>query len=836
MNCILPNRNAVVKHLRQGMLAALGLTAFLASGQMLQAANPSFQQTLPRGAQRGAETKVTLIGDRLDDAQEVVFHDPAAGITCKELKVIDAKKLEAIFAIAPDAKLGEHQFRIRCAGGMTYARNFWVSQFPTVDEVEPNDDFSAPQAIAMNVTVEGAAKPEETDYYKVTAKKGERITVEVEGLRINVGNMGIDPAIAIFNKDRFELAVSDDSALLRQDSVVSVIAPEDGEYTVEVRDAAYQGNGRYRAHIGNFPRPLAVYPAGGKAGSEVEFTLLGDPKGVFKQKVKLPAATNDRFEVFGVQDGLASSSGNKVRVMPFDNVLETEPNNTVQEATPGAALPLAFNGILNEAGDSDHFKFSAKKGERFKLRAHANKIGSPVDTVLYVYDAAGKAIGNSDDADGSSDSRFDFTAPADGEYVVKVRDMLDRGGPEFVYRIESEPYLPEIQVTMPDMIRNDTQFQKQFDVSRGGYYAMVVNVNRLNSSGDLAFEMPKLPAGVELVNGGPIPKNLSQWPILLKAKADAPIAGGMFALNAKTIDPAVPPVVGSFTQQLDFVRGEPNGTLYYSAAVNALPVSVTEAVPFSVSIDTPKVPLVRDGTMKLKVRAQRQAGYEKKITVRLIWAPPGISNPATMTFNEKDTELEYELNANANAELGKWNLTMVAESETDKGKVYTATPFTPLSVEEPFVKMKMTMGNVNQGAKGELVASLEQLRPFDGQADVQIFGLPAKSESQVMKVTKDQADLHFPITAADDTPVGQHKNLFATLVIMQNGEPITHRVGMGGVLRVDPKPKAPATPAPAAAADPKKAAVAAAPAPAKPLSRLEQLRQEAQKQATEQKK
>ena len=208
-----------------------------------------------------------------------------------------------------------------------------------------------------------------------------------------------------------------------------------------------------------------------------------------------------------------------------------------------------------------------------------------------------------------------------------------------------------------------------------------------------------------------------------------------------------------------------------------------------------------------------------------------------MTFDEKVAEVEYELNANANAELGKWNLTMVAESETDKGKVYTATPFVPVSVEEPFVKMKMTMGNVNQGSKGELVATLEQMRPFEGQADVQIFGLPAKSESQVMKVTKDQADLHFPITAAEDTPVGQHKNLFATLVIMQNGEPITHRVGAGGVLRVDPKPKAPATPAPAAVpADPKKAAVAATPAPAKPLSRLEQLRLDAQKQAAEQKK
>jgi hypothetical protein len=835
MCCILNSRNAVVENLQRGMLAAIGLAAFFVSGDALRAANPVLSSTLPRGGQRGAEVKVEISGDRLDDAQEVVFHYP--GITAKDLKVIDPKKVEVTFVIAPDARLGEHHIRLRCASGLTYARNFWVSQFPNVAEVEPNDDFAAPQEVALNVTVEGEAKPEETDFYKVVAKKGQRLTVEVEGLRINSRGqaMAIDPAVAIYDKNRFELAVSDDSSLLRQDPVASIIVPEDGEYIIEVRDAAFQGNGRYRAHIGTFPRPMAIFPAGGKAGSEVEFTLLGDQKGEFKQKAALPAEVTDRHEVFGAQEGLLPPSGNKVRVVSYDNVLEVEPNNTLETATPGGSLPLAFNGVLKEAGDVDHFKFSAKKGERFRLRALANKIGSPVDTVLYVYDSTGRALGNNDDADGSSDSRFDFTVPADGEYVVKVRDMLDRGGSDFAYRIETEPFVPEILVTMPDMIRNDTQYLKQFNIPQGGYYAMSVNVSRQNFAGDLAFEMPKLPAGVELVQGGPIPKNLSTFPVLLKAAPTAPIAGGVFPLNVKNIDPAGPAVTGSFQQQLDFVRGEPNGTLYYSANYTGLPVAVTPAAPFSVTIDAPKVPIVRDGTMKLKVRAQRQAGFEKKITVRLLWSPPGLSNPATMTFNEKDTELEYELNANANAELGKWKLTMMAESDTDKGKVITATPFTEISVEEPFVTMKMAMGNVSQGQKGELVATLDQLRPFEGQADVQIFGLPAKSESQVMKVTKDLAELHFPITAAEDTPVGQHKNLFCTLVIMQNGEPITHRVGMGGILRVDPKPKAPATPAPAPAVDPKKAAVASTAPPAKPLSRLEQLRLDAQKQAAEKK-
>ena len=827
MNCILTPQSAVLKRNFGRMLAATVLAAFSLSGSGLQAATPDLQTSLPRGAQRGAETKVTFTGSRLTGIERVLFHEE--GISFKDLKVVDDKKVEATLVIAPDCRLGEHHLRLQGSGGTTYARTFWVSQFPNVAEVEPNDEFDAPQVIELNSTVEGAASPEEVDFYRITAKKGQRISVEMEGLRINnIRNaVAIDPYVAILDKDRFELAVSDDSALLKQDSVLSIIAPEDGEYTIEIRDSAYQGRGRYRAHIGTFPRPMAVYPAGGKVGSEVEFTFLGDQKGTFQQKAKLPGEKTDRHEVFGAHEGLLPPSGNKVRVSDYDNVLETEPNNTRNEATAGAALPLAFNGVLQEAGDNDYFKFTAKKGQKFRMAAYANRIGSPVDTVLYVYGADGKSIGSSDDADGSSDSRYDFTAPADGEYFVRVRDMLNRGGEDFVYRVEAQPFAPEIAVSMPEMIRRDAQYWKQFDIPQGNHYAMVVNMSRRNFSGDLQFDLPKLPPGVTW-EAGTIPKTVSQFPIILKAAPDAPVGGGMFDLLVKSTEPDKN-VVGKFNQQLDLVRGNPNGALYYTNSHDQLPISVTEAVPFTISIDKPKVPIVRDGTMKLKVRAHRKEGFDKKITVRMLWRPPGISCPATMTFDEKATELEYELNANANAELNTWKITMLAQSDAGKGPIVVSAPFTEISVEEPFVGMTMNMATVQQGQPIEMICDLDQLREFDGEADVQIFGLPAKATAPVQKIGRDAEQVRFSVTTAEDTPVGQHKNLFCTVVITKNGEPISHRVGMGGVIRVDPKPKEPATPKPA----PEKKEVAKTEPAKKPLSRLEQLRLDAKKQAEE---
>ncbi len=808
------------------VLAAFGLAALLVSASGAFAASPNLSSTLPRGGQRGSEVRVTFIGSQMADAEEIMFH--YEGITAKDLKVVDSKKVEATLVIAPNCRLGEHHVRVRCKSGTSYARNFWVSQFPNVAEVEPNDDFAVPQKIDLNVTIEGEAKPEETDYYLVSAKKGQRISVEIEGLRINniTNNIAIDPYVSILDKDRFELGSADGSALLRQESVLSVIVPEDGDYTVEVRDSAYQGRGRYRAHIGTFPRPTAIYPAGGKVGEEQEFTLIGDKKGSYKVKEKLPAKAGPMDHgIFGAHEGLLPPSPNVVRVSEYGNALELEPNNVYTEATVVGAIPVAMNGILETEGDEDYFRFTAKKGENFRFQVYADRIGSPVDPVLNVYDAKMKSLGGSDDADGTKDGRVDFKCAADGEYLVRVKDMLSRGGADFVYRIETDKSVPSITVTMPEMLRRNLQYRKQFDVPRGGYYAMTVNTTRKGVSGDLVFEIPTLPKGVTW-EAGTIDKTVSQFPILLKAAPDAPIAGGLYMLNAKTADPANP-VTGTFVQPLDFVRGPQNGVEYYTRYHDKLPISVVEEIPFSVTIDQPKVPIVRNGTMKLKVRAHREEGYDKKITVRFLWKPPGITTPSTMTFGEKDTELEYEVNANASAGLNTWNVNVLAESTGAAGVIMTASPFIKLTVEEPFVGMKLSMATAKQGETSSIMADVEHLRDFEGEADVQIFGLPAHSTTPALKLKKGLENIDFAVMTTDKTPVGQHKNLFCTVVVMKNGEPISQRVGMGGVFRVDPKPKE--VKAAPAAAKPK--VVAKVEKKAKPLSRLEQLRLEAKQEA-----
>ena len=131
--------------------------------------------------QRGTEIEITLSGARLGDAQEIIYYQP--GITTVSLKKVDDNNVKAKIKIAADCTLGLHDIRVRTASGISELRTFSVGALKEITEVEPNNDFQAPQAIPMNVTVNGVADNEDVDYFVVQAKKGERITAEVEGLQ-----------------------------------------------------------------------------------------------------------------------------------------------------------------------------------------------------------------------------------------------------------------------------------------------------------------------------------------------------------------------------------------------------------------------------------------------------------------------------------------------------------------------------------------------------------------------------------------------------------------------------------------------------------------------------
>ncbi len=791
---------------------------------LVSSANAAFTPVLnliePRGAQRGTELDLHLHGERLDDPRQLLFHNPGIEVISFDAK--DPKHLVAHVRIAADAPLGEHAVRVRTSGGVSFLRTFWVGQFPTVKETGDDDSFDKPQRVELNSTIQGVAKTEDEDFYSVILKKGQALSVEVEAMRL--GRDFFDAYVAILDPKHFELSACDDAPLLYTDAFASIVAPEDGEYRVVVREAAYEGSdaSEYRLHIGTFPRPAAVFPSGARPGETLTFQFIGDPAGEITRQITIPPDASGRFPVYAVREGLSSPSPNWIQVSPLTTASETEPNNSFTEANLAPPIPCALHGILGKDDPADTFRFTAKKGETLDFRILARSLRSPLDSVISIRDAKNKLLIANDDQ-GGPDSILPWPVPEDGEYFIIVTDKLGRSGPNFTYRLEIDRRAPAISATLPVFERNNSQARKMITIPRGNRYATTINITRANLACDVLFQAPALPAGVTMIVP-PVPRALNDFPVVFEAAPDAPVEGNYYNFIIRATGDKAPDITGPLREEIHHIEVNNEGP-YHSTFSEKIAVAVTNESPFSLTLDTPSVPIVKNGTLKLKVRAQRVEGYKEPITLRFLWKPPGIGTPVTIQLDGDKSEADYEINANADAPPGDWQICVLGEANTPQGPIIVSTPLIPLKVAEPFVTATINLAATEQGRNTPVLCKLGQLAPFDGNARAELIGLPHGTKTTPIEFNKDAAEITFPIDIAADAAVGKHSGLFLRIDVPANGSTILHQTGQGGTLRIDtpapPKPDAPVvakqeTPAPAENQP-----------TAKPLTRLEQLRQQA---------
>jgi hypothetical protein len=115
-------------------------------------------------------------------------------------------------------------------------------------------------------------------------------------------------------------------------------------------------------------------------------------------------------------------------------VAEKKPNNSFQKAQP-VQLGQTIEGVVNPASDVGVFRFDGKQGQQVVLEVFAARYGSPLDSLLTLYDAGGRIVASNDDVDGTADSRVEATLPTTGAYYVSVVDANDVGSPSNIYRL-----------------------------------------------------------------------------------------------------------------------------------------------------------------------------------------------------------------------------------------------------------------------------------------------------------------------------------------------------------------------------------------------------------------
>jgi len=812
-------------------IATVGIV-WLVSVSTLMAAQPMINRVEPLGVVRGEATKVTLYGERIGDAASVLLDRP--GVTITDVKSLDANKVEMTVTADANTDPGLYPIQLVTNSGVSNLRLMGVGAMPVVNEVEPNNEFDSAQKIDLNRTIEGVIKFEDIDYFAVKLAEGQTIHAEAEGIRLtyNMNSQIFDPYVAILDEGKFEVAGSDDSSLLQQDALVAFKAPKAGVYKVVIRDSSFSGydGAYYRLHIGTFPRPIAVIPAGQKPGelltaSLVSMTGNGVEMTTSQAQVQLPSEPFERFPVVTKSDAGISPSPNWIRVNALPVTVESEPNEDMSKpnAAIGASVDqpgAAFCGVIGADKDIDYYSLECKKGQKILVKAFArNILRSPLDTVLNVYGPKNNSIVGNDDAEGRPDSFVEFTAAEDGPHKIRITDSLNRGGVAFAYRIEAEIATPKLTLDRRELERDEAVAAP---VPRGGAMAIMVTAKRENFGGELKLDLSDLPPGIVATTFS-MRADRTEVPVFLNAAADAPVGASLAKIKGATTDPNLN-VLGDLHVRHRLMLGQ-NRVDMWGYDSNRIAVSVAEAAPFKLTLQQPGTPIVRNGSKDFKVVIERNEGFDGEVYLSSLYNPPGIAVNNGRKIEKGQNEVLIPITANGGAAIASWPMAMIAKYGTAQGRMQMVT--NPINLEIQDIQFKFAFPRIAAeiGSETSLAVGVEVVRPFEGTCQVQLVGMPAgvTSPAPTQTVTPETTSITFPLTLTPEAKAGNHKTLHCVATITSDKGDVIQTQGTGE-LRIDqplpPKVDAPAAPVPAAATpEPTK------PAEAKPLSRLEQLRQ-----------
>ncbi len=799
-------------------------------------AAPTIGRIVPAGATQGSEVEVLVFGTNLHEPQTLFFEDGIVQQT--KIESVNDKQLKVVLNVPKDAPFGNHRFRIRTKKGLSQLRTFRVGPFPQVTEAETDPSQKKPsnntveeaQAIQVpqtgGLTIAGVVEKEDVDCYQVGLKKGDRLSVAVDGVRLNY--TPFDPYIDIVDDDGFVLTANDDHPLMEQDAIMAFTAPEDGNFFVRVRESAYGGSSAcsYLLHVGQFPTPSVALPPGANPGSEVLVKWLGDPAGEFESKVKIPnsfpRASSEISQLLSVhprRNGVIAAEAVPLRVTNLPVSKETDSNDS-PNGNPSVPAPAAIWGLLEKENDTDWIRIEAPKGSKWSVKGWGRRVGSPIDLTLNAYrdnEKHARITGN-DDSSGP-DSLMNVTTPEEGSFLIRVSDHQKRGGEMFVWWLEVEPITPRVTFSVPPS-RTKSQDDLFPQVPRGGRTTVVLNASRRNFSGDVKLLAEGLPEGVS-VTSPPFQNGTPGSFIVFEATKDAPIQAGMVA--CKAVDAADQNKnLGRLEQATEMIHGNPNRTPWRYSRSTEMPVAVVEKVPVSLELIQPAVPLVKNGKADLLVRVHKDEGFKGKVRLFFPFKPPGIGAASGVDVPADKTDVVYPINASEKAPIQDWDVvvsaTVTFQGEDAKGRPTIRISSKPikLTVAEPFVQVALDKGMAEQGQDTTFTGTVTVPTAFTGEAKAVLLGLPAKTTSEPLVITSESKEVEFSVTVAADAPAGRHANIVCEVHVPQEGHQIVHRMA-ATEFRID-KPL------------PAKALAAPKPEPPKPkqqkkkISRREQLR------------
>lgn len=647
---------------------------------------PRLNNIYPCGGKQGATIDCLLAGGDLNDATGLYFSHP--GITAQPA---GAGKVKV--AIANDVPVGPYDVRVITPLGLSNFRAFVVGDLPedqdkeVKSETAPTPRFNLP--IVINGRMDGGT---DVDQFAFPAKKGQRVIINCWAWRLD---SQLDGTLQLYDPNGKELAYSGD--YYGRDPFIDFTAPEDGEYTVKIWDFVYSGGSDffYRLHISSLPHIDAVVPAALKPGTKNTVTIygrnlpdgkpsgseiLGRPLEMITRVIDAPADVEHALDLRTGEairpnqsslDGMAyrlttpEGSSNPIFLAFTDNpiLVETEPNND-RAAAQQLPLPCDLTGSFAPTGDKDCYTFLAKKGEKLFIEIFGERQSGLIDPLVTGFDAKDKRIFTGDNGFGRNigqiryttntrDVRWEFTPPADGEYLVQVRDQYyqQRGSLRFTYRLSIHRPQPDFRlVVVPN---HDTRPDATV-VGRGGRHWMDVLAFRNDGFDDpIQVQATNLPPGVtcDPVVIGP---GRTSAPLVFLAAKDAPLGHAEIRVTGKaTIDGVDTTRVargGGLTWQTTNTPG-------IARMAQSIVLAVRNPAPYVLTATPAFTKAVAGEKVEIRVQVERAESWNDNIQLAGLDLPQNV-NIALVTVPKNAKEGKVELTLPANLKPGTYSFSV----------------------------------------------------------------------------------------------------------------------------------------------------------------------------------
>jgi hypothetical protein len=583
----------------------------------------------------GGAYKVLVTGDGVTAEPLAPEADPKAKAPPKKSS---RGRVKVRFTVAADATPGAREVRVATPQGVSTVGQVVVVRDPIVRETANNDSLSTAQRVTLPATLCGAfEKAEDVDHYRFTLAAPTALTFHVRCQRLQDKIHDLqehaDPILTLRNATGTVLAVNDNHFFA--DPLLHHKFASAGEYVLEVRDVRYSGNRdwQYAIEVSDRSFVTNVHPMRVTPGVATKLELVGhNLPADATATLTLPADTPDgpRWVALTLANGQKSNAV-PVVVSRLPAVSEAPGHNDSGAKAQPITIPSGISGRIDGDGDVDSFAFDAKAGEKFAFEIVARGHQSAIDPVLRILNAKGDRLGENDDHRDRfvhADSRIEpWAAPADGKYVVEIRDAHLRGGPAFVYFLKVTRAVPTFTLELD----SDKTL-----LAPGVTTVLFARATRRNGfDGEVRLGVEGLPPGVTARCGRILPTG-KDGAIFLTAAPDAKIGAAEVRVTGTGTSPAgwMPRKVTAIARPLQEIYMPGGGRHHYPVDTHV--VSVGDALDLrAVKLSTTDVVLKPGESKRIDVTIERAPGFKGNVTLDCAYQhlgsifgnslPPGVT-------------------------------------------------------------------------------------------------------------------------------------------------------------------------------------------------------------------